>query len=88
MKSILFIHQGKGIGGASLCLKELLDEFKYEYEITVLCIFQSDAVEYFKKSGYNTVVLNSFFYRKIYRFFYHSEAYSYTLLKPIPSEFV
>lgn len=83
MKSILFIHQGKGIGGASLCLKELLDEFKYEYEITVLCIFQSDAVEYFKKSGYNTVVLNSFFYRKIYRFFYHSEAYSYTLLKPI-----
>lgn len=83
MESLLFIHQGGGIGGASLCLKELLDEIKSDYKITVLCIFQSDAVDYLKKSGYNTVVLDSFFYRKFYMYFYHSEAYSYNLLNPI-----
>jgi glycosyltransferase involved in cell wall biosynthesis len=83
MKSILFIHQGTGIGGASLCLKELLDEFRDEYDITVLCIFQSEAVDYFRNSGYKTEVLNTFFYRKMYMYFYHSEAYSYNLFKPI-----
>lgn len=83
MESILFIHQGTGIGGASLCLKELLDEIKSDYEITVLCIFQSEAVDYFRKSGYRTEVLNSYFYRKIYMYFYHSEASFYTFLTPL-----
>jgi len=83
MKSILFIHQGGGIGGASLCLKELLDELKGEYKLKVLCIYQSDAVEYFRKSGYDTDVLTSSFYRKFYKYFYHSEAFSYTPSKVV-----
>ncbi len=83
MKSILFIHQGTGIGGASLCLNELLNEIKTEYDITVLCIYQSDAVDYFRSNGFKTDVLDSFFYRKIYKYFYHSEASYYTLLTPI-----
>ncbi len=81
-KTILFIHQGRGIGGASLCLKELLDEIKDEYKINILCIYESDAADYFKRSGYQTDVLTSFFYRKFYTYFYHSEAYEYTYSKP------
>jgi glycosyltransferase involved in cell wall biosynthesis len=81
--NILFIHQGKGFGGASLCLKELIDEVYDNYNINILCIYDGDAAKYFKKSGFKTDVLNSYFYQKFYTYFYHSEAFEFRLSRPI-----
>lgn len=76
-KKVLFIHHGTGIGGASICLKELVLSLKDEIEPTILCIKDSSAVIFFQKSGINTILLNSFFYRNIYSFWAHIEGITY-----------
>ena len=89
-KNILFIHHGTGIGGASICLKELVLSMVDEIEPTILCLKNSSAVPFFKESGIETIFLNTFFYRKIYSFWPHIEGttYSLTSLMLMPRFFI
>lgn len=79
MKKMLLVHHGSGLGGGLVALLGLLEELKRDYQITVLCVFESDAVKYIKNTGVTVIVLNSFFYRKIYRLFLYTEAKYYSL---------
>jgi glycosyltransferase involved in cell wall biosynthesis len=87
---ILFIHHGSGIGGASICLKELVLSMTDQIEPTILCLKNSSAVPFFQESGIKTVFLNTFFYRKIYSFWPHIEGttYSPTSLILLPRFFI
>lgn len=76
--NILFIHHGVGIGGASICLRELVLSLKNEIEPTVICIKNGPATKMFKDSGINTIVLDSFFYKKIYSIWVHLEGTTYS----------
>ncbi|MDA7857975.1 glycosyltransferase family 4 protein, partial [bacterium] len=60
MKRILYIHHGKGIGGAPLSLLYLirsLDKTKY-YPI-VLCLYKSKAVDLYRNEGIETYLTSS-----------------------------
>lgn len=74
MKRMLLVHHGSGLGGGLVALLGLLDELKQDYQITVLCVFDSDAVSYIRDVGVTVIVLRSFFYRKVYRLFLYTEA--------------
>ena len=76
---ILFIHHGTGIGGASICLKELILSLNDSVDPMVLCLKNSDAVSFFENSGIKTNVLDSFFYRKIYTFWPHIEGTTFSI---------
>ncbi|MDO9594869.1 MAG: glycosyltransferase [Lutibacter sp.] len=78
-KKILFIHHGTGIGGASICLKELVLSMADEIEPTILCLKNSSAVPFFRESGIETLFLNTFFFRNIYSFWPHIEGTTYSL---------
>lgn len=81
-RKILIIHHGEGIGGALTALIRLIDDLKSEYSITVLCIFESEAVEALKSRGIDVIFPESIFYRKLYKIFVFSEAY---FPAPLPS---
>jgi glycosyltransferase involved in cell wall biosynthesis len=56
---ILYVHHGKGIGGAPLSLLYLLRGLDRErFTPTVLCIHESEASELFRNEGIETVVLD------------------------------
>lgn len=74
MKKILIIHHGIGVGGGLIALLGLIDELKSENQIKVLCIFNSEAIDYIKKTGVEVVLPKSKFYKKYYNLFLHSEA--------------
>lgn len=74
MKNILLIHHGWGYGGALIALLGLIDELKETNNITVLCIFNSDAIKYIEETGVKVVILQGFFYERVYSLFIHSEA--------------
>lgn len=76
---ILFLHHGTGIGGASLCLNELILSLGDKIQPTVLCIKHSSAISLFEESGIATVCLDTFFYKRIYSFWPHIEGTSYNL---------
>jgi len=78
-KKILFIHHGTGIGGASICLKELVLSMADEIEPTILCLKNSSAVSFFQESGIETIFLNTFFFKQIYSFWPHIEGTTYSL---------
>lgn len=82
-KKILFIHHGTGIGGASICLKELVLSMADEIEPTILCLKNSSAVSFFKESGIKTIFLNTFFFRKIYSFWPHIEGTTFSVTSVI-----
>lgn len=79
-KNILIIHHGEGLGGGLTALLGLIDELKVNHNITVLSIFKSEANEYISKRNVEHVVLDSFFYKKLYKILTYSEAeyYSFT----------
>lgn len=76
---ILFIHHGSGIGGASICLKELVLSMKDHIEPTILCLKNSSAVPFFQDVGITTVYLDTFFYKKIYSFWPHIQGRTYSI---------
>lgn len=79
MRRMLLVHHGSGLGGGLVALLGLLEELKQNYQVTVLCVFDSDAVGYIRNVGVTVIVLKSFFYRKIYRLFLYTEAKYYSL---------
>ncbi len=80
MKKILVIHHGKGIGGGLIALVGLVEELKREYDVDVLSIFQSDAVDYLERNDINVLLPKTFFYKKVYSLFVHSEATYFNIL--------
>jgi len=55
VKKILYIHHGRGIGGAPLSLLYLIRKLnKKKYLPVVACTYYSEAVEMFKKDGIET----------------------------------
>ena len=73
--NILFIHHGKGIGGAPLSLLNLLKELKnHGYKLKVLFIYDSDVVNLFREEKIELEVLNQKFYKYFYKYYGHSEA--------------
>ncbi|HBT85781.1 MAG TPA: hypothetical protein DEB12_07735 [Porphyromonadaceae bacterium] len=74
-KKILLIHHGVGYGGGLIALLGLIKELQEEYEVTVYCIFKSEAVDYIKETGANIVSpKNRIFYKYFYVILVHSSA--------------
>ncbi len=58
MVRILYVHHGKGIGGAPLSLLYLIRGLdRTTFEPTVLCIHESEAADLFRREGIETIVL-------------------------------
>jgi len=79
LKKILIIHHGIGVGGGLIALLGLIDELKPKNDIKVLCIFNSEAVDYIKKTGVEVFLPKSKFYKKYYNLFLHSQASYFSL---------
>ena len=72
---ILFVHHGTGIGGSPISLLNIINNLNPElFNYKVLFLKNSDVVELFRKDNIPVRVLDSFFYKKIYLYFFHSEA--------------
>lgn len=57
MKNILYVHHGRGIGGAPLSLLYLIRGLdRSRFIPTVLCIHESEAAELFRREGIETIV--------------------------------
>lgn len=57
MRRILYVHHGKGIGGAPLSLLYLIRGLdRTRYQPTVLCIHESEAADLYRREGIETVV--------------------------------
>jgi len=57
VRRILYVHHGRGIGGAPLSLLYLIRGLdRTRYEPVVLCIHESEAAELFRSEGIETVV--------------------------------
>lgn len=57
MRKILYVHHGKGIGGAPLSLLYLIRGLdRQRYDPAVLCIHESEAADLFRDEGIETVV--------------------------------
>ncbi|MBI4379397.1 MAG: glycosyltransferase family 4 protein [Nitrospinae bacterium] len=57
MKKILYIHHGIGIGGAPLSLLYLLQKLDREkYTPIVLCLYESEAADLYRREGIETVI--------------------------------
>lgn len=57
MIRILYVHHGKGIGGAPLSLLYLIRGLdRSRFYPTVLCLYESEAVELFRREGIETFV--------------------------------
>ncbi|MDH7515914.1 MAG: glycosyltransferase family 4 protein [Bacteroidota bacterium] len=54
---ILYVHHGKGIGGAPLSLLYLIRSLPQRFEPTVLCLHESEASDLFRREGIETIVL-------------------------------
>lgn len=74
MKNILIIHHGRGVGGGLIALLGLLEELKIKNNVHVLCVFNSEAVQYIEKLGVTVTIAKSKFYSRFYGVFVHSEA--------------
>lgn len=72
---ILYIHHAQGWGGAPNSLIKLINSLdKERFEISVLLLKHSIVADVLKKNNINFTVSESFFYKKYYRYFTHSEA--------------
>lgn len=55
MKRILFVHSGKGIGGAPLTLLSIIRSIdRSRFSPCVLCLYESEAAELFRRHGIET----------------------------------
>lgn len=56
--TIVFVHHGKGIGGAPLTLLTLMKSIdRSKYDVHVLCLFESEASALFRREGFRTEVV-------------------------------
>jgi glycosyltransferase involved in cell wall biosynthesis len=75
MKKILFIHHAKGWGGAPNSLIKLINGLdKSTFDIEVLLLKESIVADKLKENGIKYHIAKSWFYRKYYHYFTHSEA--------------
>lgn len=75
MIKILYIHHGIGWGGSPINLIANIQALdKERFEPTVLLLKSSVVLEELKERNINCLVAKSFFYKKFYRYFSHSEA--------------
>lgn len=72
-KHILYVHHGKGIGGAPISLRNLVESIIKEnrYKITVLFLFDTEAVSLFDHLECNKIILN-----KPYFYFNHTSRWA------------
>jgi glycosyltransferase involved in cell wall biosynthesis len=74
MKKILFVHHGEGLGGASVSLINTINSLDREkYIVSVLLIKKSSVVKLLSDNNINFTIAESYFYKKIYNYFIHSE---------------
>lgn len=74
MKKILFIHHASGWGGAPISMIKLINSINSsQYEAEVLLLKYSIVAEKLAENGIKYRVADSIFYKKIYRYFVHSE---------------
>ncbi len=60
MTKILYVHHGKGIGGAPLSLLYLIRGLDCtQFKPTVLCIHESEAADLFRREGIETIILKN-----------------------------
>lgn len=72
---ILYVHHGTGIGGAPISLRNLIIELDPDqFDIMVLFIKKSCAIDFFISSGINCELVDSFFYNKVYKGFSNCES--------------
>lgn len=83
MKKILIIHHGGGVGGGLIALLGLIQELKRTHLVTVLCIFDSVALDYLRRDGTEVFLADSAFYKKNYDLFVHSDASFFSFLGAI-----
>jgi len=75
MKKILFIHHAAGWGGAPNCMINLINSLDCtKYTAEVLLLKDSIISKKLEEYNINYKVADSFFYKKYYQFFPHSEA--------------
>ena len=74
---ILYIHHGRGIGGAPLSLLYLIQQLdRTQYEPVVLCLYESSAADLYRAEGVETHVARGV------RTFDHSTLLWYNLRRP------
>jgi glycosyltransferase involved in cell wall biosynthesis len=74
---ILYIHHGKGIGGAPLSLLYLIRQIdRAQYEPVVLCLYESSAADLYRDAGVETHIARGI------RTFDHSTLLWYNLRRP------
>jgi len=72
---ILFIHHASGWGGAPINMINIINELdKTKFDPHVLLLKDSIVKDRLEEKNIGYTVCNSFFYRKCYRYFSHSEA--------------
>lgn len=92
MKKILYIHHGKGLGGAPLSLLYLIQNLdKTKYDPIVLFLHDSEVIDLYKKSGIKIagiVGLEDFPHTKIYWYrWYHAKYFSRAVLDTLKTSF-
>jgi glycosyltransferase involved in cell wall biosynthesis len=83
LRKILIIHHGRGLGGGLIALLGLIEELKTNNELYVLCVFDSEAVSYIKKTGIKVFLPKARFYKSFYGIFVHSEASYFEVIECI-----
>jgi glycosyltransferase involved in cell wall biosynthesis len=81
---ILLVHHGTGYGGGLIALLGLIKELQVNYEVTVFCIFDSEAIDYIRRTG--VIIIQpkaTIFYKYFYKIFSHSSANYFNLIKYI-----
>lgn len=79
MKRILIIHHAKGLNGSLVALLGLLNKLTPYYQIRVLCIYDSEAIDYIRDLGVDVVYCKHWFYKYVYRICEHTDAKYVTL---------
>ena len=75
MIKILFVHHASGWGGAPNSMIKLINSLdKSQYNVEVLLLKHSIVAEKLAENGIKYKVAESFFYRRYYQYFTHSEA--------------
>lgn len=73
-KKILILHHGSGLGGGLIALLGLIDELKEDYDVSVFCIFKSDAIDYLKARDIEVYTPKKETFYSKYNLYIHSEA--------------
>lgn len=73
-KKILIIHHGSGLGGGLVALLGLIDELKLSFDVSVFCIFNSEAIKAIENKKIKVYLPHNLCFYKKYNLFIHSAA--------------